>query len=190
MNPSQNQKIEDLKQLETEYTKEWFDYWLEYSSLNDWQFWIVLLLLILPLITLYNFIDKRKALLIGFYGYNVHVFFTYIDALGANNAYWFYPYKVFPLLASNFTLDVSLVPISYMFIFQWTLNYKKNYYFHMTFLSAAFAFIFKPLMSILNLFELDKGANYLHLFVGYIIVGLVSKWVTNLFVYFQNKVQK
>ena len=187
MGSKQVQKIKELKQLEIHISKEWFNYWKDFSNLSDWHFWVVLAILVVPLIVLFFYIDRNKSLLLGFYGYNVHVFFTYIDALGADKAYWFYPYKVLPILPGSLTLDVSFVPICYMFMYQWTLNNKKNYYFYMVGLSVSFAFIIKPVMEALHLFQIERGANFLHLFLGYLLVGIIAKQITNLFVYLQTK---
>jgi hypothetical protein len=190
MDKKQILQIKELKQLEIHSSNEWFNYWLHYSSLNDWHFWVVLSLLIIPLILLFIFIDRSKSLLIGFYGYNVHVCFTYIDALGANNAYWFYPYKVFPILPANFTLDVSLIPVSYIFIYQWTLNHQKNYYIYLFGISVLFAFVLKPVMEALRLFQIERGANFFHLFLGYLVTGIAAKLITNLFLYLQRNPNK
>lgn len=54
-------------------------------------------------------------------------------------------------------------------------------------LKCFFAFIFKPLLVYLNLFVFFKETNYLHLFLGYVSVGAVSKIVTNVFIYLEKK---
>ncbi|WP_462412960.1 CBO0543 family protein [Neobacillus sp. Marseille-QA0830] len=185
MDKNQLRHIEKLKQLELEHSHSYWDYWLQYSALNQWHFWAVLALLLVPLILLLLFMDRKKALLLGFYGYNVHVFFSYIDAFGANKSFWFYPYKVLPVFPSSFSLDVSFVPVSYIFLYQWTLNKNKNYYLYMIGLAMILSFIFKPILSALELFQLDREANYFHLFLGYVLVGIVAKLVTNLFLYLQ-----
>jgi hypothetical protein len=187
MDKQQLQQIKELKQVELHQSKEWLNYWQDYSSLNHWQFWVALALLVIPLILLLLFMDKRKSLLLGFYGYNVHVFFTYIDTIGANNDYWFYPYKVFPILPSSFSLDASLIPVCYMFVYQWTLNRNKNYYIYMIGLSVFFALIFKPILEALRMFQIERGANFFHLLLGYLLVGVIAKLVTNFFLFLQRK---
>jgi hypothetical protein len=184
---SQQNILTHLKDIQKDQTELWTSYWQQYSSFGDWQFWVLVLLFVLPLIVLFFSIDKRKALLLGFYGYNVHVFFTYVDAIGANMIKWFYPYKIFPILASSVSLDVSLVPITYMLIYQFTLNREKNYYVFMILLSSVFAFVFKPLLVAIGLFEMGIGTNYFTLFICYVGVGVIAKWITNLFVYFEKK---
>ncbi|PLR79661.1 hypothetical protein CVD25_00635 [Bacillus canaveralius] len=185
MTANQKSFIEDLENTQLELSNKWIEYWNTYSNFGTWQFWTNLSFLLIPLIVLYFFIDKRKALLIGFYGFNVHVWFTYIDIIGGERAYWFYPYKVFPILPTGFALDVALVPVAYMLVYQWTLKHKKNYYLYILALCAVLAFVFKPLLVSLDLFELNRGANYFHLFLGYAIVAVISKIITNIFVSFE-----
>lgn len=179
LNQIQN-NIESLKEIG-------INYWLHYSSFNTWPFWINLFMLIFPLIVLYFKIDRRKIFLLGFYGFAVHILFTYIDGIGTNLGYWLYPYKLVPLMPINFMLDVSLVPVAYMLIYQWTLNNKKNYYLYIFILCLFFSFILKPIMVMHNYFQFGKGANYFHLLIGYIICGLFSKWVVNFFFYLHIK---
>jgi hypothetical protein len=72
-----------------------------------------------------------------------------------------------------------------MLIYQFTLNREKNYYVLMILLSSVLAFVFKPLLVAIGLFEMGIGTNYFTLFIGYVVVGLIAKWITNLFVYFE-----
>ncbi|MGG1631823.1 CBO0543 family protein [Rossellomorea sp. NRS-1567] len=187
MSESQQTMLGRLKEIQENQTEMWTSYWQQYSDFATWPFWVLAALFILPLIVLLFRIDKRKALLLGFYGYNVHVFFTYVDAIGANMVKWFYPYKIFPVLASSVSLDVSLVPVAYMLMYQFTLNHHKNYYLFMLLLSAVFAFAFKPLLVAIGLFEMSDGTNYFTLFIAYVVVGLIAKWITNVFVYLEKK---
>lgn len=187
MSESQQTMLGRLKEIQENQTEMWTSYWQQYSDFATWPFWVLAALFVLPLIVLLFRIDKRKALLLGFYGYNVHVFFTYVDAIGANMVKWFYPYKIFPVLASSVSLDVSLVPVAYMLMYQFTLNRHKNYYLFMLLLSAIFAFAFKPFLVAIGLFEMSKGTNYFTLFIGYVVVGLIAKWITNVFVYLEKK---
>lgn len=187
MSKDQIQSIAELKKIELHYSKEWLDYWMKYSSFDSWQFWVVLALLIIPLLLLLFFMDWKKSLQLGFYGYNVHVFFTYIDVFGAEEALWFYPYKILPILPVNISLDVSLVPVSYMFVYQLVMHRKLNYYVCMTGLSVILAFVLKPIMDAFGLFQFDRGSTPFHLLIGYLVVGILAKVVTDIFLYLQGK---
>lgn len=189
MGENQKKHIEQLEKIQIDQSKSWDEYWHQYSDFGTWEFWVMLMLLLLPLVVLFKVIDKRKALLLGFYGYNVHVFFTYLDLYGSTLARYFYPYKVFPMLPSSFTLDTSLVPVAYILVYQWTLNKQKNYYLYTFILSLFFAFLFKPLMTLSGLFQINN-TNYFRLFIGYLSVAIVSKWVTNVFIFLEKKAKK
>ena len=162
------------------------NYWLQFN-LGTWQFWISLFLLIAPLVVLYFVLDRRRAFRIGFYGFNVHVWFNYIDNFGVTSGLWTYPFKVFPYLSVNSTLEASFIPVSYMLVYQWALKRQLNYYVYATVLSATFAFVLKPLMTWLSFFKMYQWVNYFYLFLGYVVIMLLSKWVTDFFAYLQKR---
>ncbi|MGG2199440.1 MULTISPECIES: CBO0543 family protein [Paenibacillus] len=186
----QSKQLEQINRMQENLSLLWFNYWQQYSNLSTWQFWFYAALLIVPLIVLYVFIDKRRALQIGFFGFNVHVWFTYIDAYGIKNGLWSYPYQAIPSTITSIALDASFIPVVYMFVYQWTLHKHKNYYLYATALSVLLSFLFKPALSAFGLFQLYKGANYFYLLLGYLTIMLISKWITNLFVIFRTKPQK
>ncbi|MFC3885994.1 CBO0543 family protein [Bacillus songklensis] len=190
MDVKQRSKIEHIEETQLEMTNSWFDYWQQYSDLGTPQFWVLLGFLVIPLIILFFRMDKRKALLLGFFGYTVHVAFTYIDTFGASKALWFYPYTVLPILPVSFALDVSFVPVTYMLVYQWTLDNKKSYYLSMLVLSALLSFVFKPVLAALQLFQLHRGANYFHLFLGYFAIAIIAKAITNVFIFLKRTPSK
>ncbi|MFS0634283.1 hypothetical protein AB1K84_00135 [Mesobacillus foraminis] len=185
MNKGQLEMIETIRKAEIEQSHRWIEYWQHYSHYFTWQFWAVLAMFVLPLIVIILFIDRKKAFHLGFYGYSVHVFFAYTDVFGTYNGVWIYPYKFQPYIPSNLTLDSSLVPVCYMLLYQYILNNRKNYYLWMIGLSLGFAYIVKPLMVGLGLFHFGEKENFFLLFLGYVTVGLIAKWLTDLFKFLQ-----
>lgn len=182
-----------LKRLVTEGREtafDWIEYWWKFSSFDTWQFWVNILMLTVPLIILYFKIDRTKAFHLGFFGYSVHILFTYFDTTLVRFGLISYPYQAIPILHVNFGLDVSLIPVSFMLLYQWTLNNKKNFYLYGTLLSGFLAFIFKPILKSHNLIEWHLWANVLYLFIFYVIIIVLSKWVTNLFSYFEYRGKK
>jgi len=173
--------LEKLNYMQDKLTNSWIDYWHRYS-VGTWQFWVSTLILLLPLVILYFTLNRKRAMLLGFYGYTVHVLFSYIDAYGTSHSLWSYPFKTLPGPMS-FALDVSFIPVAYMLVYQWALRNEKNYYLSATVLSGFLAFVFKPIMTSLGMFLLHKGTTNLHIFIGYIVITLVAKWVTDLYLY-------
>ncbi|QGQ96761.1 hypothetical protein EHS13_18695 [Paenibacillus psychroresistens] len=185
MTKEQQDIFEHLRQAVKEQTSEMLDYWIKYSNANTWQFWVNLALFVLPLIALYFLIDKRKALQFGFFGFNVHVWFTCIDEFGTRYGLWAYPYKLSPFMPTNFALDASFLPVACMLVYQWTVNHQKNRYLYLTILGLFISFIFKPFMSWLDLFKIYEWMNYTYLLCGYLIIMLISIWITAFFLHLQ-----
>lgn len=185
MNKEQIDSLEKLNKMEIKLTDQWTNYWQDYSNLHTWQFWVVLALLVVPLIILILFIDRRKIFQLGFYGYGVHIFFAISDVFGVSRGLWLYPYKLLPGIPVNVSLDSALVPVAYILLYQYTLNKGKNYYIWVLLLCLLFAFFVKPLMVGIGLFRFGGKENFLMLFWGYASVALISKWITDFFMYLQ-----
>ncbi|GAA0603859.1 hypothetical protein GCM10009001_21170 [Virgibacillus siamensis] len=186
METEQIKQIEQINKLENKLTPIKIDYWQQYSSLHSWEFWFLLTVLVLSLICLYLFIDRKKALQIGFFGFNIHVWLNYLDEIAIYNELWSFPYKLIPYLPV-FTFEASFVPVVFMFVYQWTINHDKNYYLYATGLCLILAFVWRPLLSTVDLFQVKNGINYLYVILGYLIVMVMSKWITNIFVHFEKE---
>lgn len=160
------------------------DYWKQYSDFNSWHFWFLVSLLILSLACLYFLMDRKKALLLGFYGFNIHVWFSYLTQISVWYDLWSYPYKIFPFFP-GFTTSAAFFPVGFMLIYQWTLNHNKNYYLYATGFCLFIAFLWKPTLSTIDLFQVKNKISYLYVFFESITVMLISKWISNIFVHFQ-----
>lgn len=180
------EQFDKAVKMRKESTDALIDYWTDFSLYTSLEFWIMVSILFVPLILLYFKIDKTKIFLIGFFGFSVHVLFAYLDVYGINRGLWHYPFQVIPALPS-ISIDSSLVPVTFMLVYQWTLNHKKNYYLYAIMTALIFAFIFKPLLVALGLFRMYGDINYLHLFIGYLVVLLGAKFITNVFLWIQKK---
>lgn len=161
-------------------------YWIDFSLYTSLEYWMMVAILIVPLIYLFFKIDKNRIFLIGFYGYSMHVIFGYLDMYGRNSGLWNYPFPVIPVIP-GLAIDSSLVPVTFMLVFQWTLNHNKNYYLYSIITAIIFSFIFKPLLVGLGLFKMYGSINYLHLFFVYVLVLLTAKFITNVFLWTQEK---
>ena len=137
MTTEQTKQFEQVGILQRKFTDAEIDYWQQYSSLNSWQFWFLVGVLVLSLTILYLFIDRRKALLLGFFGFNIHVWLTKFDEIAVANELWNYPYILNPFATASFSLDAAFAPVVFMLVYQWTLNHNKNYYFFATGMFAA-----------------------------------------------------
>ncbi len=74
--------LHKLRNIEKNLSDTEFHYWIKYSGFTTWQFWVNILMLIIPLVVLFFFIDRKKIYLLGFYGLNFHVWYTYLNIVG------------------------------------------------------------------------------------------------------------
>ncbi|WP_121662002.1 CBO0543 family protein [Metabacillus litoralis] len=155
-------------------------YWTEYSGPSTWQFWLLLLLFLLPLVVTYFKIDRNKAFEIGFYGYSIHILISLGDLYGINMGYWNYPYQIIPSLPS-LSIDTSLVPVCYLFVYQFTLKNKTKFYLYSVLVSGIFAFVIKPIMVQTGFFKMYQNVNYIHLFLLYLLLFLAARFISYIF---------
>jgi hypothetical protein len=184
---SQNDALLKISEKQQELARDWLTYWNEYSDFSTWQFWFHVVMFCVPLILLYFKIDRSKALHLGFFGFNIHVWLGYFDAIGTRQGFWTYPYQMVPHVPNSLGLDASLAPVLFILVYQWTMKQQRNYYLYTLLLSLALSFILKPLFVSLNLFKFHMGFNYFHLFLTYVIIIFISKLITNLFLHFQKE---
>lgn len=184
MNDQQRSFFDRLVSIQEKYTKEAQEYWSMYSGLDTWQFWMIVLMLVVPLIILYFVIDRKRLFIIGFFGFAVHMLFFYADAIGIRFGLWSYPYQILPFLPS-FSLDGSIIPIAIMLVFQWTLKHDKNFYLYATVLALVFGFGFKPLLTAIGLFQSYKWVNYFYIFLIYLLLYIGAYLLTRLFMKWQ-----
>lgn len=180
------EQFDKAVQLRGDSTDLFIKIWKEYHLYSTLEFWIMVSVLVVPLFILFLKIDKSKIFLIGFYGYSVHVILAYGDIYGMNSGYWHYPFQLVPALPS-LSVDASIVPVVCMLMYQWTLNHNKNYYLYAILTAGAFALVFKPLLVGLGLFKLYGKVNYIYLFVGYVLILLTAKFITNVFLWTPKK---
>jgi hypothetical protein len=191
MSSQHTEALNKLIKAQREGASNWLRYWQEYSAFDTWQFWFHVFMFIAPLVILYIAMDWKRALQLGFFGFNVHIWFGYFDDFGSTQALWTYPYKMIPFVAHSIGLDASLVPVLFILVYQWTIKHKKNYYLYTLLLSLFLSFILKPILVMHNLFKFNSWANYFHLFLSYIVIIVLSKVITDLFMRFQkNAIEK
>jgi len=186
MQENQTEQLENIRSTNEQLTQMQTDYWQSFTHLGTWQFWVDLAFLVVPLIILFFAIDRKKAFLLGFFGFNYHVWFRYADTIMVQLGLWEYPHQFFPL-AGNFSVDAALTPVIFMLFYQWALNHNKNVYFYGLILSAILGFVFIPILEAMGFFRMFDWVNYVYLFLFYYLIFLVSKMFTNIFIWLKNR---
>lgn len=187
MSNEQERRLDEILNKQDTIFTMWMEYWKDFSTWETWQFWAIVLMLVIPLIVVIFAIDKRNAFHIGFFGFNIHSWTTYSDAISVRFGFASYPYQAIPIMPVNFALDASLIPVSFMLLYQWCLKHNKNFVLYGVVLCLIYSFLFKPLLVSLDLLQLHKGMNYFYLLLFYLAILFLSIAITNLFKFLKRK---
>lgn len=122
MTKEQGKRLNEILELQEKVVSMWLDYWKDFSHFGTGPFWVIFLMLVVPLVVIYFKIDRTKVFQIGFYGFNIHTWFTYSDAIAMRTGHVYYPFQFIPVMPVNFALDASLVPVTFMLVYQWCIN--------------------------------------------------------------------
>ncbi len=160
-------------------------YWDKYSNFTTWQFWLILLSLILPLIILFFAVDRRRLFEILFFGYTVHLLWAYIDLALSRGDFLTHTHFLSPMLPNAFNITGSFLPVGFMLVYQYATNHKKNFYILTLLLSAVYTFIFANIEKAIGLVVFHRGVNAFHLFLLDLVIVYIAYWFTRLLLKFR-----
>ncbi|KKI89413.1 hypothetical protein WQ54_26465 [Bacillus sp. SA1-12] len=155
-------------------------YWNDYSHMGTWQFWVVIALLIIPLVLLYFTVDRRRIFEVFFFGYTVHILWTYLDLALEKYHFFNHTYFLTPVLPFALNMNASVLPVGFLLIYQYCTNNNKNFYLYSILISVIFAFGFASLEEYVGLVNFSKGMNKFYLFVLDMGIIVISYWLTKL----------
>jgi hypothetical protein len=163
-----------------------FDYWNQFSHMGTWQFWFVMSLLVTPLILLYFTVDRKRIFEIFFFGYSVHMLWTYTLLVLSGTNFFVHTYFLTPFLPFGLNMTASALPVGFLLVYQYTTNHNKNFYLCIMLLSAVFAFGFATFEQFLGVLEIRKGMNKVYLYLIDLAVAFLSYWLTKLVLKLRN----
>lgn len=165
-------KLYDAQEYAFEVT---YQRWIE-DVLFTFNWWFLLFLAIAPLFIWWKLIDKTRIMEIVFVGLTISLTATFLDTLGIIFSFWTYGYKVVQMVPMLNIVDLSLLPIFYMLIYQWFPKWKA--YIVVLILLAAFgSFIAEPIFKWMKIYDL-KTWKFIYSFPIYIAMGIGIKALT------------
>lgn len=162
--------IEPLQQL----TKLRLEYWLKYSVFTM-QWWIMILVLIIPWIFWRKKLDKKRIKEISLYGFFIMFFSLVLDEIGTMLALWAYPYIFTPLSIRFEPYDYSILPVVYMLVYQRISNWK-SFVLAQCIIAAIFSFILEPITVYFNIYKMINW-RYEYSFFIYPLLGMLCKLI-------------
>ncbi|SMC49458.1 CBO0543 family protein [Sporomusa malonica] len=155
------------------------DFWFQ-SVVFTYQWWLLVALTIIPFIIWWKIVDRRRFFEITTYGLLIALFAGLLDAIGVETDAWEYKYDLLPLLDVFIVYDISVLPVSYMVIYQYCHTWQSFAIAHVI-VSLVFAYVSEPLLVYLKIYQL---INWQHTYSipGYFLLAVFIRWVMSKFI--------
>lgn len=156
---------------------------LKESWINDivftWHWWLLVALTIIPWVVWWKVVDRKRIFEILTYGFIVMIVASLFDAIGVENDLWEYHYQLIPLLDVFIVYDISVIPVTYMLIYQYFRTWKSFIISNIV-VSGIFSFVSEPILVWLNYHHLLKW-EYIYSFPVFIAMAVFAKYLTIIF---------
>jgi len=132
------------------------------------------MLLIIPWLIWCKLVDKGRIKDILLYGLFVALTTTYLDSIGNELVLWSYPHSLLPLMPKLFPVDISLLPVVFMLIYQYFPQWKP-FTIATIITSLLSAFIVEPVFVYVGIYEMYKW-EFWYSFIIYVALSFIFKW--------------
>ena len=152
------------------------EHWTKYE-VNTWRWWLNISLWIIPLIIWWRLVDKKRIFEILFLGSMISLLSIFADIYGSELVTWAYMYRVVPNIPRLIPIDIGVMPVGYMIIYQYFPRWKE-YSIAVLILALLYTIVGETLMIYLDLYKLYTW-RIIYSFPIYIIFGIIAKLVVN-----------
>lgn len=159
-------------------------HWLNYELFTS-SWWISVIMTIFPICIFIKLVDKGQILKIALFGFLVSIFTSTLDIIGLDYVLWEYPVRVLPITHNLIPMDLVVVPVIFMLIYQYFRKFSK-YLIATVIVSMIFSFVFEPLLVFLKIYSLILW-RHVYSFPLYILIMIICKLVTDWLAKVQNK---
>jgi hypothetical protein len=167
-------QIDEIINMKQQLRGLFIEHWLT-KEVFTWVWWIGIATLVIPFIIWLIVVDKKRMLEICVFGLIVNVSSIFLDVVGSEFVLWEYPVHILPQLPLLFPVDLVILPVVYMIVYQ---KYSKWWPYLITsaIAAAVLAFCFEPLAVLAGQYKLIIWKYYFS-FPIYIMVAAFSKLV-------------
>ena len=166
--------IETITEIQRHLLEVNYHYWIDHV-LFSFNWWFLLVLAIVSWIIWWLIVDKTRLLEISLMGAFAIILAITFDTAGHSLVLWSYGSKLIQMTPSLSTIDLALLPVAYMLIYQLFTKWKSYFIAHVIF-SAGGSFVMEPLFVWMGIYTLH-GWQYIYSFPIYIAMGIGFKWL-------------
>ena len=148
-----------------------------HDTLFSLKWWIILFATILTIFILWKLVDKKRFHEIALVGFVTGLLTMIADSFGLEFVLWAYPIQLFELVKSLSEIELVVMTVSYMLLYQYFSEWKK--YIIALILFAAFsAFVGIPFTVWFGMYKLIKW-RYVYSFIVFICLGIIIKFIVS-----------
>lgn len=162
-----------ISEMHEAFTKARVEVWLT-DTLWHWQWWLLVALIFLPWVVWWKLVDKRRITELFLFGMLILITSSWMDELGTELQLWFYPFKPIPWYPQLFPINFSVLPVTYMLIYQWCPRWRL-YLIGMAIMAGLYAWAAEPLLSYMAIYKV-KTWRFSYSFPMYILIGMTHRW--------------
>lgn len=168
-----NTLMKHITNLQKTLTTARFHHWMLFEVGRP-QWWLLVAALIIPWIVWGVTVNKQLVKEVFLYGALVSFVITILDAVGTDLGLWAYVYKAIPLFNRCVAIDVGILPVIYMMVFQCCRTWKTFMMVHII-LAAVFSFVLEPLVVRMGIC-IYYHWSYIYSFPIYIALAAAAKY--------------
>ncbi|ULT59489.1 hypothetical protein L1999_13600 [Neobacillus drentensis] len=166
--------FEDVKKVRETLRDVSINHWF-HDDLFTWKWWLLLISATIPWLIWIRFRDKERTFEILSYGLIWATFASITDVIGGDMILWGYPDKLLPTVPPLLPADITVIPISYMFMYQYTKTFKTYLVFSFL-LSGCFSYIIEPLFIKGQMFALHNW-THTYSFIGFFVLSQIVYFI-------------
>lgn len=167
-------KIIELRKQISQINKDLF----MHHILFTFKWWIVLFVIILLVLIWWKLVDKKRFHEIALVGFVTALITLITDNIGIEKVLWAHPIQLLGQIRHIHELDLAVVPISYMLLFQYFTEWKKYIIAVITYALFA-AYIMIPFTIWFGTYKIINW-KYTYSFILFIIMGILIKFIVGI----------
>ena len=147
------------------------------SILFTWQWWLCLVLTILPWVLWFRYRKKESSDRLLYAGFTVIILSFIIDHAAVSHGIWSYPINLVPLTSLPIPFHISVVPVAVMFFIQ--IRPDTNLFIKAVLFAAVGAFAAIPLFGFMDIYN-AKGWPSVYDFIILFVIYTVAHWFSTM----------
>ena len=147
-----------------------YSQWKEHLFSEQW--WFIVVVMAISYVLWWKYVEKSRLLEILLFGCFIAVVRTIIEDIGVTMGLWSFNVRLFPLGVSLFLNDLTVVPLTFMLVYQYSASWKSFLIWSLI-AEGLIAFAFHPLLSMLSIYKEWTWSNVYSFFIMIVMAALL-----------------